>query len=299
MYSLGWFTTAKGQGSRNLLMAVQGKIIRGELAAKIQFVFLSRDPCESPETDKFIDLVKSYGIPLVTFSYRDYRDQVSVRPDSPLQTLPASGLNQSVRPELVEGQGGGTLPQWRLDYDREVMKLLAAFPKPQLCVLAGYMLVVGPEMCTHFDMINLHPAAPDGPTGTWQEVIWKLIDQKAEASGVMMHLVTPELDKGPVVSYCRYPIRGPAFDNLWNQIGDKSSADIKTSEGEANALFRQIRRHGAARELPLITSTVKAFSRGAVAIKDGFIVDCAGKPIKGYDLSTEIDAQVKDLLTEF
>ncbi len=274
MYSLGWFTTAKGPGSRNLLMAVQGKIIRGELAARIQFVFLSREECESPETDRFIALVKSYGIPLVCFSYRDYREERGA----------AKGTN-------VED-----LPQWRLDYDHEVMNRLAAFPKPQLCVLAGYMLVVGPEMCTHFDMINLHPAAPDGPTGTWQEVIWKLIDQRAEASGVMMHLVTPELDKGPVVSYCRYPIRGPAFDALWNQIGDKTLADIKSSEGEANALFRQIRRHGAVRELPLITSTVKAFSQGSVAITNGAIVNCAGHTIKGYDLSAEIDAQVKEIL---
>jgi len=47
-------------------------------------------------------------------------------------------------------------------------------------LLAGYMLVVGDVMCKKFDMINLHPAAPDGPAGTWQEVIWQLIKEKAE-----------------------------------------------------------------------------------------------------------------------
>ncbi len=281
-YSLGWFTTAKGPGSRNLLCAVQGKIIRGEIKAKIEFIFLSRDSYEAPETDKFIDLARSFGIPLVSFSYRDYRDELPVRPES------FDGR--------IEGQVGGTLPQWRLDYDREIINRLAAFPKPDLCVLAGYMLVVGPEMCTHFDMINLHPAAPDGPTGTWQEVIWKLIDERAAASGVMTHLVTPELDKGPVVSYCRYSIRGPSFDDLWNQIGDRPSVDIKDEDGESNALFKEIRRHGAARELPLIASTVKAFSQGQVAIKNGAIVNGAGKPIKGYDLSAEIDTQVRDIL---
>jgi phosphoribosylglycinamide formyltransferase-1 len=46
-------------------------------------------------------------------------------------------------------------------------------------------------------MINLHPAAPGGPTGTWQEVIWQLIEGRAVETGVMMHLVTPELDRGP------------------------------------------------------------------------------------------------------
>ena len=274
MYSLGWFTTAKGQGSRNLLMAVQGKIIRGELDAGIHFVFLSRESGESPETDKFIDLAKSYGIPLICFSYKEYRNERGA----------------------PRGTNVDDLPDWRLDYDREVMRRLAAFPKPQICVLAGYMLVVGPEMCTHFDMINLHPAAPDGPAGTWQEVIWKLIDTRAEASGVMMHMVTPELDKGPVVSYCRYPIRGPVFDELWRQIGDKNSTVIKIEEGENTPLFKEIRRHGAARELPLIGSTVKAFSNGLVAVKNSAITDCSGKPIKGYDLSAEINEQVKDVL---
>ena len=51
------------------------------------------------------------------------------------------------------------LPSWRLDYDREVMRRLEGF-RPDLCVLAGYMLIVGPEMCQKYDMLNLHPAAP-------------------------------------------------------------------------------------------------------------------------------------------
>jgi phosphoribosylglycinamide formyltransferase 1 len=273
MYSLGWFTTAKGQGSRNLLCAVQDRIVCGEIDAKIEFIFLSREPGESPETDKFIELVRSYGIPLVTFSYRKYRE--------------ARGAQRGTNVE--------DLPEWRLDYDREVIKRLSNFPHPQLCVMAGYMLVIGPELCAEFDIINLHPAAPDGPAGTWQEVIWKLIDQRAEGSGVMMHLVTPELDKGPVVSYCRYPIRGPGFDILWDKFIDRTSSEIKNLDGESNPLFREIRRHGAARELPLIGSTVKAFSRGLVAVKAGVIVNCTDHPIKGYDLSAEIDGQVQNL----
>ncbi|APV44114.1 Folate-dependent phosphoribosylglycinamide formyltransferase PurN [Dehalogenimonas formicexedens] len=274
MYSIGWFTTAKGQGSRNLLSAVQDRIARGEIDAKIEFVFLSREPGESPETDKFIDLANSYGIPLVCFSYKKYREFRGAQ----------------------KGTKVDDLPDWRLDYDREVIKRLSAFPHPELSVMAGYMLVVGPELCGQYNIINLHPAAPGGPAGTWQEVIWKLIDQRAEASGVMMHLVTPELDKGPVVSYCRYPVRGPAFDALWGKIDGKTSIEIKSEDGEANPLFREIRRHGASRELPLIGNTVKAFSSGRVSIKNGVIVDCSGKAIGGYDLTTEIDAEVQNIL---
>ncbi|AKG53486.1 phosphoribosylglycinamide formyltransferase [Dehalogenimonas sp. WBC-2] len=275
MYSIGWFSTAKGQGSRDLLTTVQESIARGEIKAKIEFIFLSRESGESAETDKFIELANSYSIPTVSISYQRYRKEHG-----------------------ITGTCGDSLPDWRLDYDHQVMKLLERFPRPDLCVLAGYMLIVGPEMCTRFSMVNLHPAAPDGPAGTWQEVIWKLIDDRSDSSGVMIHLVTPELDKGPVVSFCRFSIKGKAFDNLWQEIGNLNSSEIKAREGEQNHLFRQIRRHGAARELPLIVSTVKAFSEGTIRITDGVITSRDGKIINGYDLSNEIDCRVKTVLND-
>ncbi|MEN8614512.1 formyltransferase family protein [Dehalogenimonas sp. THU2] len=253
-----------------MLTAVQESIARGDIDARIEFIFLSREPGESVETDKFIELAGSYGIPVIPYSYQRYRKE--------------RGLS---------GAQSDTLPDWRLDYDREVMKRLEQYSKPDLCVLAGYMLIVGPEMCTRYTMINLHPAAPDGPAGTWQEVIWQLIDERAESSGVMIHLVTPELDKGPVVSYCRFPIRGKAFDELWREIDDLDSNAIKAREGDQNRLFQMIRRHGAVRELPLIVSTVKAFSEGRIKVEDGNIIDSQGKPINGYDLSGEIDRMVE------
>ncbi|MBM4432460.1 MAG: phosphoglycerate transporter, partial [Chloroflexi bacterium] len=187
----------------------------------------------------------------------------------------------------------GTLPSWRLKYDREVMKRLRGF-NPDLCVLAGYMLIVGAEMCRKYDMINLHPAAPRGPAGTWQEVIWQLIEKKATQTGVMMHLVTPELDKGPPVAYCTFSIRGDPFDRYWQEIEGQPIEEIKTKQGENNKLFKLIRKHGLAREFPLIISTIKAFSQGKIRISpDKQVVDAADNPLKGYDLTEEIDKQVK------
>jgi hypothetical protein len=142
-------------------------------------------------------------------------------------------------------------------------------------------------------MINLHPAAPGGPAGTWQEVIWRLIETDARSTGAMMHLVTPELDKGPVVTFCTFPIRGGSFDRCWEEIRGESLSRIKEEQGEGNALFQLIRRHGVVRELPLIISTVQAFSRGRVKITTGKrVLDAAGKPIKGYDLTEEINKKV-------
>jgi folate-dependent phosphoribosylglycinamide formyltransferase PurN len=143
-------------------------------------------------------------------------------------------------------------------------------------------------------MINLHPAAPGGPKGTWQEVIWQLIENKTKATGVMMHLVTPELDEGPPATFCTFSIRGKAFDRYWAEIEGQSIAEIKRKQGENNKLFKAIRRHGLAREFPLIIATLKAFSQGKVRIDKGKVVNADGKPIKGYNLSEEIDRLIKD-----
>lgn len=268
---IGWFSSGGGKGSRNLLTAVANAIEQSSLNAQLSFVFCSRDTGEAPETDMFFELIDSYGIPLETLSYRDFKKAHGASPQE---------------------AAGEQLPGWRLDYDRQVMFLLEKYPV-DICVLAGYMLVVGPEMCQKYAMLNLHPAQPGGPVGTWREVIWKLIDQKAERSGVMMHLVTPELDKGPVVTYCTYPIRGGSFDKHWKELGSRSASSVKEDQGEAYTLFRLIRQHGAARELPLIVSTLKAFAGGRVRISKGQVVDSSGNRVAGCDLSEEVDQAVK------
>lgn len=267
MYKIGWFSTGRGPGSRGLLSAVYNAIKGGDIKAEIEFVFCSREPGEAEGSDQFIALVRKYDLPLVFFSYRKFRARVA-------------GPRQS-----------GTLPAWRLDYDREIMTRLEKF-QPDLCVLAGYMLIVGGEMCQKYRMINLHPATPGGPKGTWHEVIWQLIESRAPESGVMMHLVTPELDRGPVVTYCTYPIRGKPFDQYRQEINEKSLPCIKETPGEDNALFKLIREHGVARELPLIIATIKAFSEGKVKVVAGRVIDAQGKIIRGYDLTNEINGIV-------
>lgn len=273
MYQIGWFSTGRDKAARDLLWVVYQSITRGEIKARLAFVFCSREPGESEDSDLFIKLAQEYSIPLVSFSYQKFKSK-------------KGGAAKDK---------GDTLPLWRLEYDREVMKRLEHF-QPDLCVLAGYMLILGKEMCRRYDMINLHPAAPGGPAGTWQEVIWRLIDSNAPQTGVMMHLVTPELDKGPAVTYTTFPTRGEPFDKYWRGIAGKSAEDIKKTEGESYPLFKLIRQHGLAREFPLITSTIKAFSEGKVKIIDGKVADASGRPIKGYDLTNEIDKVVKGRL---
>ena len=271
MYQLGWFSTGRDKAARDLLTVANSSIKRGDIEAEIAFVFCNRESGESEESDLFIKLVEDYHIPLICFSYQKFKAR---------QSTPAT-------------DSAGNLAAWRLDYDREVMSRLKGF-NPNLCVLAGYMLITGQELCQRYDMINLHPAAPGGPVGTWQQVIWQLIDNDARETGVLMNLVTPELDKGPPVAYCTFPIRGEPFDRYWQEIKGQPVEEIQKTQGENNPLFKLIRKHGLAREFPLIISTIKAFSQGKIKITAGKkVVDSAGKSIKGHNLTGEIDVEVK------
>ena len=245
MYKIGWFSTGRGPGSLNLLNAIVKAIKEGEVQAEIAYVFCSREPGDAEGSDRYIQQAEDYGLNLVCCSSKKFRPQLR-----------------------KEGRGNpGALNQWRLEYDREIMKRLGSL-QADINVLAGYMLVVGEEMCRQYDMINLHPAAPDGPAGTWQEVIWELIEQRADKSGNMMHLVIEELDKGPPITYVTFPIRGNEFTNLWQDMDfalrEKSMDEIMREEGEKNPLFLKIRGEGAKLELPLVIQTVRAFAEGKI-----------------------------------
>ena len=75
--------------------------------------------------------------------------------------------------------------------------------------------------------------------------------------------------------------------------------EIKKREGENNRLFGLIREHGLARELPLIISTLRAFSEAKVRISpDKRITDADGRPINGYNLTDEINERVKEVLSQ-
>ena len=254
MLNIGWFSTGRDEAARQLLQAVQDKSHRGDIDGKINFVFSNREPGEANESDLFFELVRSYDIPLVCLSHKKFKT-------------------------AKEEEDLGIKQEWRIKYDSEVSKKIETFA-PDLCVLAGYMLIVSKELCQKYDMINLHPAPPGGPTGSWQEVIWTLIQNKAETAGAMMHLVTPELDRGPAVSYCLFSIKGEPFAEYWR----KDNKDM---------LFRLIRQHELAREFPLIILTLQALSRGAVGIRDKRVIDAQGKLISGYNLSGRIDEEVK------
>ena len=203
MLKLGWFSTGRGPGSRNLLRTVMEEKKKYGLDIEIAFVFCNWDNTEEPNAKKeqremFFDLVKSYDIPLITKSWKTFR------------------------PDLWDTDEKA----WRDEYGKEIRRLTSEY-NIDLGILAGYMLWMDDGTCEAYDMLNLHPALPDGPKGTWQEVIWELIRTDAESQGAMLHLCTPEWDRGAPLTYCSFPIRGGDYDILWEQMYEKLKTSLK------------------------------------------------------------------------
>ena len=257
--TIGWFSTGRGPGSRGLLQFVQEQILQGQLPVRIQFVFCNREPGEAEGSDLFMELVKGYGIPLVTFSSRRFRQRM-----------------------------GGRSADHRLEYDREVMARIGNF-RPDLSVLAGYGLIFGQEVIRQYTMLNLHPALPRGPIGTWQNVIWELIESRASETGVNEHIATEELDRGPVVSYCSISLRGDPFDTHWGETVGKTVEELKEEYGEELPLFRIIRQEEYRREPHLLAATLRALASGWVKIQEREVLDAQGNEIGGLDLTQEVE----------
>lgn len=269
--TLGWFATGTGTTSPKLLAAALDAVASGRLDARIAVVFCNREPAEDPMSDAYHHQVRASGIPLVTLSDRRFRREHG---------------GQVARK-------GEPLPKWRPAYDREAMRLLEPYPF-ELGVLAGYKLIFCEEAAARWDLLNLHPAEPGGPKGIWQDVIWQLIETHAGRAGVMMHLATPELDEGPPVTYCTYAIHGPPFDALWKEAAGRTVDEIKAAEGEDNPLFQEIRRHGVAREIPLVIETLRAFADGRVRVAAKRVVDAEGQPAPPHDLTQVIELAVQN-----
>jgi phosphoribosylglycinamide formyltransferase-1 len=132
--------------------------------------------------------------------------------------------------------------------------------------------------------------------------MWELIRQRAEFAGAQIHIVTPELDSGPPVTYCRVPIRTPDMMPLWDALERKLQSQtleaIIAAEGESEPLFAEIRSRQLAREVPLIHLTLKRFAEGKLSIRDKMTF-WDGKPAPGgVDLTEDVEALLASLRQE-
>ena len=93
----------------------------------------------------------------------------------------------------------------RLAFDQAMMERIDAY-QPDLVVLAGFMRILTPEFCAHYQnrLINIHPSILPAFTGLHTHE--RALEAGCRVAGCTIHFVTPELDCGPVISQGIVPI---------------------------------------------------------------------------------------------
>lgn len=191
--------------------AVQG----GEIPqARISAVACNHIRGEDSEADEFLDWCDRQRLPVVSVSSRRLR-----------RSFPCT---------------------WREELGRRFRQLLSPYPA-EAHLLVGYMLWVDDATAAALPLLNLHPALPGGPVGTWQQVIEAIQSQGASEHGATMQLIRAgqeNRDRGMPVTFFRFPV---------------------TPEMS----FDQIRAAGFRREPVLLVETLKALARDEVRLGQG------------------------------
>jgi phosphoribosylglycinamide formyltransferase 1 len=277
---IGWFSTGRDPAARNLLKTVYDYIIEEKLPVEISWIFCPRETGDAQfneeykQREMFFDLAANLDIPVATLSHVKF-----------LPELRRKGITESANAEMASP----SLQEWRNRFGREVIHVIEMLPSVDLVVMAGYMLIIGRPELEAFDMVNIHPALPWGPKGTWQEVIHKLIADDASEQGIMVHLVTGELDRGPVISYTRFPIKGENWNELWNQWRTEIFPESDLNARESHPLFKEIRRQGEIRELPLLNIAIRELANGQIMVRDHQIFSKGLVQDSGVDLTDIIE----------
>jgi len=246
---IAWLTTGRGPGSFGAFKYVLQAIDAG-LPVEIAVLFLNREPGEAAPTDAFIAFARRHHIAVETLSSVAFRKAHGGRLSKP-----------------------GEPPQpWRLEYDATVANALTQY-RFDIGVMFGYMLIATAPLHTRYRFINDHPALPDGPVGTYQEVIRHLIVSGARESGCMANVVTSDVDRGPAISFCRFPIRDSANEGLWEVTSRDHVATLPVAELTASPLFSDIRERGVRRERPFLVETLRELAVGEIAVPPAAPVD--------------------------
>lgn len=227
MKRIGWFTTGRGPGSLGLFSAMRSKIKSGEIDAQLSFVFLNREVKGNQNRAALIAMAEDDGVPVII--------------------LPSDGFRNDLKAKDMNA--------WRDAYGKAMRERISEHPM-DFGVLAGYMLILDPETCMKFDIINLHPALPNTYQGTWEEIVRKVVENGDRYYGSMVHLCTPELDRGQTIAYDRFPL-----------------ADIRERYERPEELVHQIRAVEVRREAPLLMATIGLLASGQLRIIGGKLFD--------------------------
>ncbi|MES2414666.1 MAG: phosphoribosylglycinamide formyltransferase [Pseudomonadota bacterium] len=90
-------------------------------------------------------------------------------------------------------------------FDAALQALIDPF-NPVLVVLAGFMRILTPGFVTHYAgrLVNIHPSLLPAFTGL--NTHQRAIDAGCKTAGATVHLVTAELDHGPILAQAVVPV---------------------------------------------------------------------------------------------
>jgi phosphoribosylglycinamide formyltransferase-1 len=139
---------------------------------------------------------------------------ISNRPD-------AAGIESAAKLGLSTTIIDHTTFPTRAAFDQALHDELSAL-KPQWIVLAGFMRILTPEFVNHWSgqILNIHPSLL--PLHPGLDTHRRAIEAGDTDAGASVHVVTPELDAGPVITQVRVPIlHKDTPDSLGKRILDK------------------------------------------------------------------------------
>jgi phosphoribosylglycinamide formyltransferase 1 len=144
---------------------------------------------------------------------------ISNRPDAKgLQRAAAMGLTTQV----VDHTAFADRADPRTAFDDVLRQTIDAY-EPSLVVLAGFMRILTPGFVVHYEgrLLNIHPSLLPAFPGLHTHQ--RAIDAGCRVAGATVHLVTTELDHGPILAQAAVPV-------LANDTADTLAARVLTQE---------------------------------------------------------------------
>jgi phosphoribosylglycinamide formyltransferase-1 len=123
---------------------------------------------------------------------------ISNRPD-------AAGLAEAARRGIATAVVDHHAHADRPAFDAALAEAIDAFA-PDLVVLAGFMRILSAEFVNRYAarMLNIHPSLLPAFAGLHTHR--RAIDAGCKLAGATVHVVTPELDHGPIVAQAAVPV---------------------------------------------------------------------------------------------
>ena len=144
---------------------------------------------------------------------------ISNRPDAKgLQRAAAMRLTTQV----VDHTAFADRADPRTAFDDVLRQTIDAY-EPSLVVLAGFMRILTPGFVVHYEgrLLNIHPSLLPAFPGLHTHQ--RAIDAGCRVAGATVHLVTTELDHGPILAQAAVPV-------LANDTADTLAARVLTQE---------------------------------------------------------------------